>query len=234
MKIIFDDDQKTGFVVIPTSDRKIISQFIDYETGYLIVNETNNLDSLDTGVYCTVIDSRTGEVKDVETRSQQIDATEKEIILGEDGLKIVMHRTIDQQTGQEIKHEKLIDISTQKEISSRISLAFHPQLRETIVETYYKHKGQQKADEKFWTEEYPRMSLDEKKHYWWEYIYQYMRMRGELGYDMLGVFSRESYREWREHEPEIDTILDDIIAMLPMIEDEGEIRDKVNERLGRR
>ena len=47
VRIIFDDsiDDKISFTVVPTADRRLISQFTDYETGYLIVKEMEENDS---------------------------------------------------------------------------------------------------------------------------------------------------------------------------------------------
>ena len=234
MKVVFREDEQTAnFVVIPTSDREIIEQFIDYETRYLIVKEWNNIDPSDKSTYYTVIDPNSGTIIDPKTRLKQIDTREKVIVDETTGIKVITQRVIDSSTGQETIHERLINISTQKEISSEESIAFNRKKRETLLETYYKHGGQQRAFEKFWSEDYPKLSFEDKKAYWFRNIYRSMRDYGEIGYDEYTIFNKESYKEWRTREPDIDLILDYVIKMLSIGEDENVIRSKVNQLLGK-
>jgi hypothetical protein len=238
MRLVYKDEgQKGKFVVTETSDRQIIEQFIDYETGYFIVKEINKIDSSDTSIYHTVIEPERGEIIEPQERIRQIGREEKIRIDEENGLKILTLRTIDEKTGAESIHEKLIDISTQKQISSRIVSAFSPNRRETIIESYKKRKKQQIAEEKkrhnFWSEEYSNKTFEEKQQFWAEYIYRQLRIQGDSGYDEYTVFNKESYEEWKKKEPQIDIMLDFVIRKLPWDRDENEVRFIVNKALGR-
>ncbi|MCG3212511.1 MAG: hypothetical protein FOGNACKC_06181 [Anaerolineae bacterium] len=235
MKVVFKEKegQTANFIVLPTSDREIIDQFVDYETGYLIVLESNNVDLADRSIYCTVIDPNSGKIIDAEMRAKQIDTKEKVTIDERIGLKVITQRTIDPSTGQETIHEKLINISTQEEISSSREFAFNRTKRETILEAYHTHREQRRVFEKFWSEEYPKLSFEERKAYWFRSIYRSMRDHGEIGYDEYTIFNRESYKKWIAREPNFDPILDYVIKMLSIGKDEAKVRDKVNQLLGK-
>ena len=142
MKLVYQNEgQQRKFVVTETNDRTIIDQFIDYETGYLIVRETNK-DESDNLIYTTAIEPKSGKIIKPQERMKQIPAEEQVTIDEENGLKITTLRTINEKTGLELIHEKLIEISTQKQIRSRSASAFSPESRETIIDRYHKSKEQ--------------------------------------------------------------------------------------------
>ncbi len=88
MKLVAQNEgQERNFVVTETNDRTIIDQFIDYETGYLIVRETSK-DESDTLIYPTVIEPESGEIIKPQERMKQIPTEEKVTIDEENGLKI--------------------------------------------------------------------------------------------------------------------------------------------------
>ncbi len=233
MKLVYQNEgQERKFVVTETSDRKITEQFIDYETGYLIVRETSK-DESDTLIYTTVIEPESGEIIKPQERMKQISTEEKVTIDEENGLKITTLRTINEKTGAESIHEKLIEISTQKQIRSSMSNAFSAKPRETIMDSYHKSKERQKKHQDFWNIEYPNKTFEEKQVFWVEYIYRSMRMKGELGLDEYTVFNKTSYEEWKAQEPQIDIMLDFVIRKLPFEHTADEVKEIVDRAIGR-
>ncbi len=233
MKLVYQNEgQERKFVVTETSDRKIIDQFIDYETGYLIVRETSK-DVLDKLIYTTVIEPESGEIIKPQERIKQIPQGEKITIDEENGLKIITLRTINEKTGSELIHEKLMEISTQKQIRSSSAIAFSPKPRKTIIDSYHEDKRQEKKHQDFWNIEYPNKTFEEKQGFWVEYIYRMMRMRGESGYDEYTIFNKESYEEWKAQEPQIDIMLEHVIRTFPFDRTADEVREIVDRAIGR-
>jgi hypothetical protein len=233
MKLVYQNEgQERKFVVTETNDRTIIDQFIDYETGYLIVRETNK-DESDNLIYTTAIEPKSGKIIKPQERMKQLPTEEQVTIDQEKGLKITTLRTINEKTGSELIHEKLIEISTQKQISSSISSAFSSKPRETIMDSYHEDRRQQKKNQDFWNIEYPNKTFEEKQVFWVEYIYRSMRMRGEPGFDEYSIFNKESYEEWKQREPQIDIMLDHVIRTFPFDRTADEVREIVYRAIGR-
>jgi hypothetical protein len=70
------------------------------------------------------------------------------------------------------------------------------------------------AKQKFWAEEYPKKTLDQKINYWSGSLHQQMRWNGESGFDEMAVFSKADYDLWKQHEPYIDSLLPAILEKL--------------------
>jgi len=70
------------------------------------------------------------------------------------------------------------------------------------------------AKQKFWSDEYPKKTLDQKVNFWAGSLHQQMRWNGESGLDEMAVFSKEDYILWKKREPNIDRLLPDIISKL--------------------
>lgn len=59
---------------------------------------------------------------------------------------------------------------------------------------------------KFWKDEYPKLSLDEKKKYWLASTHKGMRTQGEALADEYSEFSKKWYDFAKENEPNFDEI----------------------------
>ncbi|HBE21388.1 MAG TPA: hypothetical protein DEG17_21025 [Cyanobacteria bacterium UBA11149] len=234
MRLVYQNEgQSRKFVVTETSDREITDQFIDYETGYLIVEEIGKIDESARSYYYTLIEPKSGEIIVPQERMKQITKEENVTIDEENGWKIITIRTINKKTGSELIHEKLIELSTQKQIRSSTTSAFSPNPRKTIIDSYHESKKQEQKHQDFWSQEYPNKTFEEKQIFWVEYIYRTMRMQGESGYDEYGIFNQASYEEWKAHEPQIDLMLDYVIRTLPFDLTEDEVRSIINQRIDR-
>ncbi len=234
MKLVYQNEgQERKFVVTETSEREIIAQYIDYETGYVIVEELGKNDKSPRFIYYTVIEPKSGEIIKPQERMKQIPAEEQVTIDEENGFKIITLRKINEKTGAESIHAKLIEISTQKQIRSSMSNAFSDKPRKTIMDSYHEDRRQQKKHQDFWNIEYPNKTFEEKQVFWVEYIYRSMRMRGEPGFDEYSIFNKESYEEWKQREPQIDIMLDYVIRTLPFDRTADEVREIVDRAIGR-
>ncbi len=60
----------------------------------------------------------------------------------------------------------------------------------------------------FWEEEYPKMSLEEKKRYWLASTHRGMRTQGEALADEYSQFSKKWYDFAKENEPHFDEIFE--------------------------
>ncbi|GAB4194128.1 MAG: hypothetical protein OHK0022_09780 [Roseiflexaceae bacterium] len=200
---------------IPTEGRRIIDQFVDYETGYLVVVEISLNSRVDRSSYYTLVDRNTQSIVTPQMRLQQIDSSEKTTVDRQHHLKATTRRTVDTNTGQETLFESVVDLSTGQEVMSGKSIAFSKTKRKTALESYLSKVENHNAMQRFWSEEYPKKTLDERKSYWLQYIYHDMRVMGEVGQDEFGILSKESYRDWKAKDPEIDRILDYVAEQLP-------------------
>jgi len=59
---------------------------------------------------------------------------------------------------------------------------------------------------KFWKDEYPKLSLNEKKKYWLASTHKGMRTQGEALADEYSEFSKKWYDFAKENEPNFDEI----------------------------
>jgi hypothetical protein len=73
--------------------------------------------------------------------------------------------------------------------------------------------------EKFWIDEYPLKTLEEKIDYWSGSIRQQIRWNNESGFDEMNVFSKVDYENWKKKEPLIDYILKEVILILKLNSD---------------
>lgn len=60
----------------------------------------------------------------------------------------------------------------------------------------------------FWVEEYPRLSLDERKKYWFKKLYRRVYWDGTNENTDISVFNENTYKEWKKLDTEMDVILD--------------------------
>jgi hypothetical protein len=64
--------------------------------------------------------------------------------------------------------------------------------------------------DKFWNEEYPRKSFEEKVDYWKKTMEKGMLEQKNLGLPQFGIFSKQWYESVKEQENDIDRIVDTI------------------------
>ncbi|HLP87003.1 MAG TPA: hypothetical protein VK184_00125 [Nostocaceae cyanobacterium] len=215
---------------ISTPNKRIIKQFIDYETGYLVVLEIRTDETTDDNVYCTLIDANTGRVISPEERISSIQP-ERIIVDEQHGLKLTILHTVDMLTGQETLHETLQEIATGRVKATRQSDPFSLEPSQSLIDIVLARQSEAENSSSFWEGEYSQMSLEEKKGYWLSNIMLQMRFQGESGLDEYSFFTPDNYAKWRAEEPDFDQILDFVIENIP--DDTDEVRTEINRRLGR-
>ena len=70
-----------------------------------------------------------------------------------------------------------------------------------------------KDENKFWTEEYPLLSRNEKIRHWSGTLHQKMRWQSESGLDPYIIFSKEWLSEVKKVENDFDSILEEIFTI---------------------
>jgi len=63
------------------------------------------------------------------------------------------------------------------------------------------------AADKFWKEEYPKKSFEQKADYWKKTLEKGMSEQEKMGLPAFGIFNKQWYESVKEQEPEIDTML---------------------------
>lgn len=68
--------------------------------------------------------------------------------------------------------------------------------------------------DRYWKNEYPNLSREEKIKFWSGNLHRQMRWNGESGIDELEVFSSQDYTEWKSKDSNFDNLFPDIVKML--------------------
>jgi hypothetical protein len=70
------------------------------------------------------------------------------------------------------------------------------------------------SSNKFWSEEYPLKSFEEKIDFWASNIHRQMRWNSESGFDEMDVFSKADYENWKLKDPDFDKLIYYVIKKL--------------------
>ncbi|QXP52620.1 hypothetical protein [Cellulophaga sp. HaHa_2_1] len=138
-----------NFELVPESGWKISQSFIDFESGLLIVSESdeNEENWVDTGFGSRTIpnrehriDIKTGEVLSSEQWTKYFSYETIEQI-SEDGMyKLITTRVHEPERDSDGIKEELIEIETGKTLSSSDGIAFRKEKRENSLESHYRRK----------------------------------------------------------------------------------------------
>ena len=138
-----------NFELVPEPGWKISQSFLDYESGLLIVSESdeNEENWIDSGFGSRTIPSRehridvnTGEILSPKqwTKYFSYETTEQ---ISEDGqYKLITTRVHEPERDSDGIKEKLIEIASGKTLSSSDGIAFREKKRETALERFLKQK----------------------------------------------------------------------------------------------
>ena len=170
---------------IATPDRRIVERFIDQETRYLVVVETNMADPNDRKTYYTLIHPKSGEVISTQQRMKEIEASGKEQVLEDKqhGLRLHILHMIDPSTGDEELHETLTEATSGRVVAEQWSTALREQSRETLLTSYLAEQSKQQSSDTFWTGEYAQWSFEQRAAYWLDALLRQMRFQSEAGYE---------------------------------------------------
>lgn len=201
------------FEVLPTEGRTIFAQFVDAETGLLIVREVENVlikGNHSKPTFVTTIDLNRATIVPIEQRKQYIDYSYK--IENDDTLKVqsLRERIIDKATGSESFVYKVYNAINDEVIISGTSVAFSDTEAPSGIEKYRKLLEEERREKAFWKDTYPKKSYTEKLQYWGSGLHRRMRWNGESGLDEYAVFSKRWLTETKKVEPQIKQILKDL------------------------
>jgi hypothetical protein len=85
----------------------------------------------------------------------------------------------------------------------------------------------EKKFNEFWSQEYPKLSLEEKKKYWLASTHRGMRSQGEALGDEYTEFSKKWYDFAKENEPDFDEIFKDVVKNLGFDFDWGKYYERI-------
>lgn len=135
-----------NFELEPEKGWKISQSFIDYESGLLIVRESdeNEKNWLDTGFGSRTIpikeyriDVKTCEILNSEQWKKHFSYETTELISEDGKYKLITTRIHESERDSDGIKEELIDIESGKTLSSSSSIAFRAEKRENLLEAHY-------------------------------------------------------------------------------------------------
>lgn len=140
------------FIVIPTEGWKISSQFIDYESGLLIVSEypldKNNVIIKNGNRYVPqntyVIDCNERKVLDTDAWRSRFDYSIKEFLIDDTHLKMIIKRVPHENLNIDSIESKLIDTKANRVLRNKRSLAFRPDEQKDLYDAYLEDLDKQK------------------------------------------------------------------------------------------
>lgn len=141
-----------NFELVPESGWKISQSFIDFESGLLIVSESDeNEDNwVDTGFGSRTIpnrehriDVKTGEILNPKQWTKYFSYKTIEQISKDGKYKLITTRVHEPERDSDGIKEELIEIETGKTLSSSDSIAFRKEKRENLLESHYREKKEQ-------------------------------------------------------------------------------------------
>jgi hypothetical protein len=65
--------------------------------------------------------------------------------------------------------------------------------------------------DRYWKEEYPHLSFEDRRNVWLRHIWHHLRHQGESGGNEFVIFDKISVDTYQLKEPEIDAMMDFII-----------------------
>ncbi len=209
MQINYNQPSQYGkFAIEKTEGSEIIGLYIDEQTQLLIVEELleANKGQKSNSIYLTTINPATGQIIPIADRKNYINYAEQEEINAELGLKRVFRRETNQLNGFESIYEQLYRVGEEAIISQSTRIAFSKEKIKNGFDSYEQGLEWARQKAKFWREEYPHKTFDEKVSYWASSFHRQMRWQGESDYDEYAIYSPQLYADCKQKEPEFDKI----------------------------
>ncbi|MTH15803.1 hypothetical protein [Flavobacterium sp. LC2016-01] len=192
--------------IIPDDGRRIIENYIDFNTSLKIVEEISLDTKNDSKIYVTTIDTVNNKIIQISERSNYIDYGQK--IEYHDCFKTIEQRDLNEESGYEsitgeiFKDDKLIFSSTRD--------GFFKEKILTIYEFYTNLKNEEKREIEKSSKEYNLLSKEEQVKYWAGGLFRSMRMQEESRQNPYAIYSENWLKETLKLEP-------NFIEMLPEI-----------------
>ncbi|MBA6316960.1 hypothetical protein [Cellulophaga baltica] len=138
-----------NFELVAESGWKISQSFIDFESGLLIVSESDENEEhwIDTGFGSRTIpnkehkiDTKTGDILTFKEWSKYFSYETTEFISEDKKYKLVTTRVYEPERNSDGIKEKLIELKSDKKPSSSDSIAFRKEKRENLLESLYRQE----------------------------------------------------------------------------------------------
>ncbi|WP_158976893.1 hypothetical protein [Cellulophaga sp. L1A9] len=138
-----------NFELVPEIGWKISHSFIDFESGLLVVNESdeNKKNWTDTGFGSLSIpnriykvDIKTGNILPAEEWTKHFSYKTKEQISTDGKYKLITTRVHEPERNTDSIKEELIELKSAKKVSSSESIAFTKEKRENLLESLYRRE----------------------------------------------------------------------------------------------
>ena len=215
MKIDKGENGKFGdFKIYEREGREIINKFIDLETKLLIVRE--KIRDLNVwGGYryeITTINPENGNIIKVKERRDFINYEEEKGHDEKSGLTWITKRQLEQNGRESIKI-KIYHHSEKEPIKSEFFDAFSDKPHKTIPNLYQQlidYRKEDKIRKEKALADYLKKNYEERVKYWSGNLHQQMRWNGESSLDEYAIFSKKWLEEVKQHEPNIERMLEDV------------------------
>lgn len=215
MKVDHTKSSQFGpFQILPTTGKKIIQQFIDYETKLLIIQEiaiTKKAGNFSQLILLTTLNPTKGTIISPKDRPDYIDYATKVTVAKDLPVKSVVQRVVNLQTGNESFEYTIRDLLTNKILVSGSAIAFSKKQLVSPLEKYQKQLSKNKEREEFWAVTYPAKSYEERVKYWGNTLHQLMRWQTESGYEEASIFSKQWLEENQKVEPQLLQIIEELL-----------------------
>lgn len=138
-----------NFELVPEDGWKISQSFIDFESGLLVVTESDeNEDNwTDTGLGSQnipnkehKIDTKTGDILAFKEWSKYFSYETTDLISEDGKYKLITTRVYEPERNSDGIEEKLIELNSDREPSSSDSIAFRKEKRENLLESFYRQE----------------------------------------------------------------------------------------------
>lgn len=142
-----------NFEFVPKSGWKISQAFIDFNSGLLVVSESdqNEANWIDTGFGSRIIpnkkyliDTKTGDILAPEQWMKYFSYETKETISEDRKYKLISTRVHDFEKHSDSIKEELIELISGRTLASSTGIAFREEKLENLLESHYREKKEQK------------------------------------------------------------------------------------------
>ena len=205
-----------NFELVPEPGWKISQSFIDFESGLLIISESdeNEENWIDTGFGSRTIpnkehkiDTKTGDILTFKEWSKYFTYETTEFISEDKKYKLVTTRVYEPERNSDVIKEKLIELKSDRKPSSFDSIAFRKEKRVNLLESLYRQEKEilkRKAEvdaiptlTTFFEQEYIKLTLGDTILNYFNSDYIFKLVYNESSFNLYKVQTKYQHNlEW--------------------------------------
>lgn len=205
-----------NFELVPEPGWKISQSFIDFESGLLIISESdeNEENWIDTGFGSRTIpnkehkiDTKTGDILTFKEWSKYFTYETTEFISEDKKYKLVTTRVYEPERNSDVIKEKLIELKSDRKPSSSDSIAFRKEKRVNLLESLYRQEKEilkRKAEvdaiptlTTFFEQEYIKLTLGDTILNYFNSDYIFKLVYNESSFNLYKVQTKYQHNlEW--------------------------------------